>query len=107
MTRRFLALFCITLLPAACIAQFTPTLRQNPTAPRKSAAAQRATAAHLTRGKASDLQKMQHAITVERYVTSVRFEDDGTGERELSVRMRIDTAAGAQQLRALSFRFNS
>jgi Flp pilus assembly protein TadD len=107
MIRRFLALFYITLLPAACIAQFTPTLRRNPTAPRKSAAAQRATAAPLTRGKASDSRKMQHAITVERYVTSVRFENDGTGERELSVRMRIDTAAGAQQLRALSFPFNS
>ncbi len=37
----------------------------------------------------------------------MRFENDGTGERSLSVRMRVESAIGAQQLRALSFNYDS
>lgn len=48
-----------------------------------------------------------HDVSVERYVTSVRFQNDGRGERDLSVRMRVDTSAGALQLRALSFDYDS
>ena len=56
---------------------------------------------------ANGTQSAQNAVTVERYVTSVRFENNGIGERDLSVRMRIDSAAGAQQLRALSFEYDA
>jgi tetratricopeptide (TPR) repeat protein len=52
-------------------------------------------------------KRSQEAIRVVRYVTSVQFQNDGTGERDLSVRMRVETAAGALQLRSLSFNFDS
>jgi tetratricopeptide (TPR) repeat protein/transglutaminase-like putative cysteine protease len=44
---------------------------------------------------------------VERHFTNVRFENDGTETRELSVRVRIQSDAGAQQFRNLSFNFVS
>ncbi len=107
MIRRFLALLCIALMPAACIAQTAPKPRTSLAAQQKGTAAQRASAASGERGVASHSQTAQHTVTIEQYVTSVRFENGGTGERELSVRMRVNTAAGAQQLRALSFPFDS
>jgi tetratricopeptide (TPR) repeat protein len=44
---------------------------------------------------------------IEMYSTKVRFANDGTGERELSVRIKIQTDEGAEALRSLTFDFNS
>ena len=40
---------------------------------------------------------------IERYFTTVRFENDGTGERELNVRIRVQSDAGVQALGELVF----
>ncbi|HKW88530.1 MAG TPA: DUF3857 domain-containing protein [Candidatus Acidoferrales bacterium] len=45
-------------------------------------------------------------FTIELYSTSVRFTDDGTGERHLDVRIHIGSDAGADELKTLSFRYN-
>jgi tetratricopeptide (TPR) repeat protein/transglutaminase-like putative cysteine protease len=44
---------------------------------------------------------------VEKYETKVRFENDGTGERDLTARIKVQSDAGVQQLGELVFGFNS
>jgi len=44
---------------------------------------------------------------IEQYYTVARFENDGTGERELSVRIKIQNDAGVQSLSELVFGYNS
>ena len=36
----------------------------------------------------------QEPFVIEQYFTTVRFENDGTGERDLSVRIRVQSDAG-------------
>lgn len=43
----------------------------------------------------------------ERHSLAVRFENDGSGQRELSVRVRIQNEQGAQQFRELAFGYIS
>jgi tetratricopeptide (TPR) repeat protein len=49
----------------------------------------------------------QEPFIIEQYFTTARFENDGTGERDLSVRIRVQNDAGAQQLGHLAFAYNS
>jgi tetratricopeptide (TPR) repeat protein len=49
----------------------------------------------------------QEPFVIERYVTVARFENDGTGEQDLAVRVRVQSDAGAQQLHELVFRYDS
>lgn len=49
----------------------------------------------------------QEPFVVEQYRTTARFETDGTGERDLAVRVRVLSDAGVQQLGELVFGFNS
>jgi tetratricopeptide (TPR) repeat protein len=46
-------------------------------------------------------------FVIERYSTAVRFENDGTEERILAVRLRVQNEVGAQQLHQLVFSFDS
>jgi tetratricopeptide (TPR) repeat protein len=46
-------------------------------------------------------------FTIELYSTKVRFENDGTGERQLDVRIRIGNDSGARALHTLSFDYNT
>ena len=46
-------------------------------------------------------------FVIERYITTVRFENDGTGERDLSARVRVQSDAGAQALQELIFGYRS
>lgn len=98
MIRRFFALLCLAILPPAALSQTRPGPLHSPSARRGVL-----TAAHP---RASAGQSRQD-VAVERYVTTVRFQNNGTGERDLSVRMRIESAAGAARLRALSFEYDS
>ena len=49
----------------------------------------------------------QEPFVVEKYYTSVRFENDGTGERDVSARIRVQSDAGVQQLGELVFGYSS
>jgi tetratricopeptide (TPR) repeat protein len=49
----------------------------------------------------------QEPFVIEQYVTSARFENDGTSERILSVRVRVQSDAGVQQLGELILGYNS
>lgn len=49
----------------------------------------------------------QEPFVIEQYHTRVRFENDGTGRRELFVRIRVQSEAGVQQLGQLVLGYNS
>jgi tetratricopeptide (TPR) repeat protein len=49
----------------------------------------------------------QEPFVIESYVTTARYENDGTGQRDLLVRIRVQSDAGVQQLGELVFGFNS
>jgi Flp pilus assembly protein TadD/transglutaminase-like putative cysteine protease len=49
----------------------------------------------------------QEPYVVESYVTKARYENDGTGERDLLVTIRVQSDAGVQQLGELVFGYNS
>ena len=49
----------------------------------------------------------QEPFVIERYYTTARFENDGTNHRDLTVRIRVQTDSGVQQLGELVFGYNS
>jgi len=49
----------------------------------------------------------EEPFVIEQYHTRARFENDGTGHRELLVRIRVQSQAGVQQLGQLLFGYNS
>ena len=49
----------------------------------------------------------QEPFVIEQYYTTARFENDGTSQRDLSVRIHVQSDAGVQQLGELVFGYNS
>ena len=49
----------------------------------------------------------QEPFVIEKYLLSARFENDGTGERRLSSRIKVQSDAGVQQLGELIFGYNT
>ena len=49
----------------------------------------------------------QEPFVIEEYYTTARFENDGTGEHDLTARIRVQSDAGVQQLGELVFGYNS
>ena len=45
-------------------------------------------------------------IVIEKFLTTIRFENDGTGEREQQLRARVQNQIGVQQLGELVFSYN-
>ena len=45
-------------------------------------------------------------IVIEKFLTTIRFENDGTGEREQQLRARVQNQIGVQQLSELVFSYN-
>lgn len=84
---------------AACVA-----LSPGPATARGLSAAQKQAA---TENPSARRKYANEPYVFERHFLAVRFEKDGTGTRELSARVRIQTDAGAQQFRQLVFSFVS
>jgi Flp pilus assembly protein TadD/transglutaminase-like putative cysteine protease len=57
--------------------------------------------------KSSPADYSQEPFVIEQYYTTARFENDGTSERGLAVRIRVQSNAGVQQLGELVFGYNS
>lgn len=55
--------------------------------------------------KAADYS--QQAFVIEKFLTKIRFEDDGTSEREQVTRIRVQTQAGVQAFGELHFPYNA
>jgi Flp pilus assembly protein TadD/transglutaminase-like putative cysteine protease len=49
----------------------------------------------------------QEPFIIEQYSTTARYENDGTGERDLAVSIRVQSVAGVQQLREIAFGYSS
>jgi Flp pilus assembly protein TadD/transglutaminase-like putative cysteine protease len=49
----------------------------------------------------------QEPFVIEQYYTTARFENDGSSDRNLAVRIRVQSDAGVQQLGELIFGYNS
>jgi tetratricopeptide (TPR) repeat protein/transglutaminase-like putative cysteine protease len=79
------------------------------------AAAQQPNSAHNTSPAAaksatqesSPADHSQEPFLIEQYYTTARFENDGTSERTLTVRIQVQSDAGVQQLGELIFGYNS
>src|SRR5947209_17857869 len=54
--------------------------------------------------KAADYS--QQAFVIEKYLTKIRFENNGTSEREQIMRIRVQTQAGVQEFGQLHFAYN-
>lgn len=54
--------------------------------------------------KAADYS--QQAFVIEKYLTKIRFENDGTSERQQITRIRVQTQAGVQAFGQLHFAYN-
>ena len=55
----------------------------------------------------TDPDTSQEAFVIERYKTLYRFEKDGTGVREMSTSVKIQSDAGIQQFGQLVFPYSS
>jgi Flp pilus assembly protein TadD/transglutaminase-like putative cysteine protease len=86
-------LFLVTLPATSTVIAQAPPARQTTTSAVKPQEASAGQAARYA----------DEPYVVERHFETVRFENDGTQERELSVRVRVQSEAGAQQFRELAF----
>src|SRR5271156_6833195 len=96
MIRFFTAAVCALLCASLAAAQQSNSTQNASPAVRKSAAQKSQPADHS-----------QEPFVIEQYYTTARFENDGTSERDLAVRIRVQSDAGVQQLGELIFGYNS
>jgi tetratricopeptide (TPR) repeat protein/transglutaminase-like putative cysteine protease len=96
MIRRFSTLLCALLFSASLTAQqqqTSPAVPANPPQPSTQTTAK------------SDFS--QEPFVIEKYSLTARYENDGTGERSLRSRIKVQSDAGVQQLGDLVFGYNS
>jgi Flp pilus assembly protein TadD/transglutaminase-like putative cysteine protease len=96
MTRFYTAAFCALLFSSLAAAQQSNSTQNASPAATKTAPQ-----------KSSPADYSQEPFVIEQYLTTARFENDGTGERNLAVRIRVQSDAGVQQLGELVFGYNS
>src|SRR5579862_1517831 len=94
MNRLCVALACIAMLPIAARAQGRPATARGSESK-----------APISAEKPPDHSR--EPFVIEQYFTTARFENDGTGERDIAVKARVQTDAGAQQLSQIAFPYNS
>lgn len=94
MNRFCLALACIFILPVAVRAQSRP-------APTRSSESKRP----ISTEKPPDHSR--EPFVIEQYFSTARFENDGTAERDIAVKARVQTDAGARRLSQIVFPYNS
>ncbi len=94
MNRLCLALACLSILPIAARAQGRP-------------APARGSEFKLPISTEKPPDHSREPFVIEEYSTTARFENDGIGERDIAVKARVQTDAGAQQLSQIVFPYNS
>src|SRR5271154_1269643 len=63
--------------------------------------------AQLNTAKSTTPDFSQEPFVIEKYFLAAKFENDGTGERTLSSRIKVQSDAGVQQLGELIFGYNA
>ena len=105
MKRFYTAALCALLFSFASSAQQPDTAkwRKIPLTINKSDAQKSPAAAP----KSAPADYSQEPFVIEQYFTAARFENDGSSDRNLAVRIRVQSDAGVQQLGELIFGYNS
>src|SRR5437868_57106 len=102
----FLALLLLLCFAAAQQTPIKPdsekTVHESPT--QQETKAQTPLAPPVAAEKAADYS--QQAFVIEKYLTKIRFENDGTSDREQVTRIRVQTQAGVQAFGELHFPYN-
>jgi Flp pilus assembly protein TadD/transglutaminase-like putative cysteine protease len=96
MKRFYAVTLCAFLFSLSLIAQQISPAQNSPSAATKPATQ-----------KSQPADYSQEPFVIEQYYTTARFENDGTSERNLAVRIRVQSDAGVQQLGELIFGYNS
>src|SRR5271155_5278557 len=96
MKRFYIAACCVLLFSSAAATQQSNSTRSATPVTAKSAPQNSAPADYS-----------QEPFVIEQYFTTARFENDGTSDRTLAVRVRVQSDAGVQQLGELIFGYNS
>lgn len=91
-------------LTILCFSTVAVPQQQDPTA-QNSLAAQPQTSSDSSAAQKPDYSKEPFVFDL--YTTKIRFENDGTGEREHIARISVQSAAGVQALGELTFGYNS
>jgi tetratricopeptide (TPR) repeat protein/transglutaminase-like putative cysteine protease len=94
----WVTVLCLLSLPLSALAQESPTppgASENPDATKTQA--QKQTPADYS----------QEPFVIEQYFSTARYENDGTGQRDVAVRIRVQSDAGVQQLGQLVFGYSS
>src|SRR5690348_829672 len=91
-------------LTILCFSTMAVPQQQDPTA-QNSLAAQPQTSSDSSAAQKPDYSKEPFVFDL--YTTKIRFENDGTGEREHIARISVQSAAGVQALGELAFGYNS
>ena len=95
--------FCLSL-SFICISLIVRTLpAQQAATPEGSRHSDEAAAAR----KPGASNYSQEPFVIEQYYTTARFENDGTSQRDLAVRIKVQSDAGVQQLGEVVFGYNS
>src|SRR5271154_3136455 len=97
MNRCMVAALCALFLSFAVSAQ----------QPGSSASAPKSDSAPSSDIKTVTSDFSQEPFVIEKYSLTARFENDGTGERTLASRIKVQNDAGVQQLSELIFGYNS
>jgi tetratricopeptide (TPR) repeat protein len=96
MKRLYAVSLCAVLFSSSLIAQQESSAQNSSSAAAKPAPQ-----------KLQPADYSQEPFVIEQYYTTARFENDGTSERTLAVRIRVQSDAGVQQLGELIFGYNS
>jgi Domain of Unknown Function with PDB structure (DUF3857) len=95
----------VTLLLASSSFQFDRFIAaQSPQAPQQR---QEQSGAKAQAAEQKQPDYSQEAYVIERMTTSYRFEKDGTGQREQSLRVKVQSDAGVESFGQLVFPYNS
>ena len=119
MRNRYLAVFFSGVLVASAGSQQSSQAQSNSVPPTKTAASQSKEpakpSAESSAGKSASSAKpddkghdySQESFVVEKMLTRYRFEADGTGRKEITARIRVQSEAGVQQWGQLQVGYNS
>ncbi len=98
-------LLWIELILISCLA--IPVAAQTPTAQPPDAKPSTQSGTAPVASPQSSPDHSQEPFLIEKYYSAARFENDGTGERDLSVRIRVQSDAGVQTLGELVFGYSA
>lgn len=96
----------IALLVAFSFIAATPSVTRSQS-PAKAPDAPKAAAKEKAADDKPKRDYSQEAVVVERLSTGYRFERDGTGQRELSLRVKVQSDAGVERFGQLIFGYSS